>query len=351
MSTTKVREALRKLQPASGTMRPTPLVARVAQVSKLTEPEVRAGLLELKELNELDGSFNSQGQPLTLIELRLQAEPVTPQEMAWRAAMADESLSDIDQEALAPLYSKLTDWSPQDMGRLINGLQRLRAEQDGLEGVPRFVISARYLLGSSKLLDTLPSLALRRFGLAGHLPTGRTWHLMMAGPPTPKTVVLVENPVAFEAAVAATADLPVAWMVTYGYGLSMAGEDYGRGLAGAVEAQDYARLVRAGQPPTPAAAFACERLSFWGDLDPEGFRIFYRLQHRLPHLQLSALYQPMLELLEATGGHPLAEATGKQGQKPHDDHPLAVRCGARGIDQESICSPALLRQYANEVMA
>lgn len=338
-----LRETLRAMAPASGVMKPSRLVERASRCSGLQRLEVRDGLEELARLGELEGQLDN-GVPRTQIRLRFPAATMTADERAWRTTL--EELDEADREALAPLHASLAGWSDPDRGRLRDGLLRLRAAQDKLRGLSRYVVSARYLLGSSKLLDKLPRSALRRFGLADHLFSGNSPNLLIAGPNRPETVVLVENPTAFEFAVQATSDLPVVWVATYGYGLSMASEDYGRNLTFAIEVDDFATVVRSGQPPTPRRAFACEHLAFWGDLDPEGFRIYRRLRNRLPHLRLSALYEPMLELLEAAGGHPLDEATGKAGQKAGAEHHLAEHCATRGIDQEAVCEPELLRRYS-----
>ena len=74
---------------------------------------------------------------------------------------------------------------------------------------------------------------------------------------------------------------------------------------------------------------ALPEVTFWGDLDPEGLRIFQRLRHSVPGIQLSALYAPMIERLEAEGGHPLHVLTGKAGQRQAGNW-------IRGLDQEAL---------------
>lgn len=171
---------------------------------------------------------------------------------------------------------------------------------------------------------------------------------MTAGPTSPESVLLIENPWAFERALEAGLAERHALVVTFGYGLNRNGEAFGRQLAGMIEANvgGLIQLRRSGQPPNLNVLFTHPRLSFWGDLDPEGLRIFLRLKARLPQLELSALYKPMLSLLNDGGGHPYVNATGKAGQSPLGENEMAslglelqemaACCALRGVDQETL---------------
>lgn len=85
-------------------------------------------------------------------------------------------------------------------------------------------------------------------------------------------------------------------------------------------------------------------MSFWGDLDLEGLRIFLRLQKILPQLTLSALYEPMLMSVKTPEtSHPYSKVTAKNNQSERDipsQNPalsiLVNACKNRAVDQEQV---------------
>src|SRR5581483_2899669 len=209
-------------------------------------------------------------------------------------------------------------------------------------GAARFNISAKFLLGSSKLLDELPAAALRAFGIDTDRFERFSGYVVIAGPPEPSAIVLVENPHAFETAVSSPGTDDVGWIVTFGHGLSLREEDYGGQLVDflANRRQPPLPLIRKGNPPSLARLLQHSKLFFWGDLDPEGLRMFERLRARYPALCLSALYLPMLHALSADS-HPYVPATAKEGQTIWESGDPIVRellsqCSNRGVDQEIV---------------
>ncbi len=208
-----------------------------------------------------------------------------------------------------------------------------------MDGRPRFEVSARCLLGSSKALDALPNAVLRRFGIDPARFPAFPGYVMVAGPPHPQAVLLVENPHAFERALQTEGSEQAAWVCTFGYGLSLRQGQHGDQLAGLLESPAAPRtLVRRGRPPPWEALLAHPRIRFWGDLDREGLVIFQRLRRRHPHIALSGIYHPMLERLRDGGGHPYCALAGKagQGDVPLDPHTalLIEACRERALDQE-----------------
>jgi len=275
-------------------------------------------------------------------------------EQRWRAVLQSEGLGEDDVEALAPLGLAMGALGETDLQRLVEGLVRLREAMDSEAGAGRYGVSARYLLGSSKLLDALPSRALRAFGVDPDRFAGPPSYVVVAGPPDPERVILVENPQALEAAVAAVGTDRIAWVATFGYGLSASGEEYGRQLASMMEgaAGKLITLIRGGNPPAVQALLKHPVLRFWGDLDREGLRIYWRLRACLPQLQLSGLYSPMVALCEAQGAHhPYANVVAKENQGLWDcDDPvvgqLLAVCGERAVDQEALGADTT-RDYAS----
>lgn len=260
----------------------------------------------------------------------------------WRDAMKISGLSETEEEALASCHDRLDGFSNADMGDLARGLLAMRFGQKQDKGTPRFVLSAKYLLGSSKILGSLPVPALRVFGIdIDSFPDAIT-QVIVAGPDSPEAVLLIENPHSFEEAIAAGCAERVALVVTYGYGLSRSGEAYGNSLAEAVEQADrLVPLVRVGNPPSPKSLLGHSRIFFWGDLDREGLRIYSSLCKGVPALRASALYLPMVDAMKRGESHPYAKATAKERQGsvdkvPDDVSALVSLCSERGVDQEIV---------------
>ncbi len=221
------------------------------------------------------------------------------------------------------------DWPMPMAGALVAELKRIRSEPPDR---PAFIIAASGPLASSKLLDRLPRAALRRIEVPIDAYPPPPMVLLTAGAARPEAVVLVENPRAFEQAFAATRDLPVAWVSTHGLVVTS--------LADGLRNRHYGAPVD-GAPPPLGRLLAMERLFYWGDLDQAGLMIFLEARKRLPHLCLSALYRPMLDLLTQGGGHPYVNVTDKAGQRPcHTDDALVSSllcvCSGRAVDQEFV---------------
>ncbi len=346
-----VRQVLARLGQGRSTLHGHHLIERVQQRTGLTIIEVRRGLGELRAAGEIDCRDWSNGQPYGKVRLVLRAPPVSDVAIAWQTVLEARQLSPEDIAALLPLHSALCDLGPTGMEQLVEGLLRLRAEQDQFVGAPRFNVSAQFLLGSSKLLDALPTAALRSFGIDKTCFERFAGYIVVAGPPDPVACVLVENPHAFEIALSAPAVDDVAWIVTFGHGLSLHDEDYGAQLAELLVSRPRLPhpLIRRGSPPDINSLLQHEALFFWGDLDPEGLRIFEWIKRKWGHLRLSALYQPMIDALrDIARSHPYVPVTGKDGQSPwtSDDAQVATlmkQCTERGVDQESVSASEIAR--------
>lgn len=130
--------------------------------------------------------------------------------------------------------------------------------------------------------------------------------------------MLVENPTAFELAATTSAVDRCAFIATFGFGLNKVSEDFGNQLAGMVEEgfSQAVTLVREGsRTPSARELLSHPNITFWGDLDIAGMQIFERIAKRLPRLQLSALYGPMIDAITKDDDrHPYVAATGKPGQ-------------------------------------
>lgn len=319
------------------------LVARVSEKTGIEPLEVKMTLGKLARQGIVEG-ISTQGDYLGKVSLTIEApkreEPVSL--IRWREALRASGLVDSDAETLIPCHDRLEGFSDKDMLDLSRGLATLKSAQEVEMNTPRFIVSAKYLLSSSKILGSLPAQALKAFGINIEYFSDAIPQVVLAGPENPEAVLLIENPHSFEEAVAAGCADSIALIVTYGYGLSRSGEAYGNSLTGAIEqAAKLVPLVRKGNPPAPNTLFNHPKILFWGDLDREGLRIYASLRKRLPALRISALYLPMAEAMRQGRSHPYTKVTAKERQGtpdwlPDDAVSLAQLCEWRGIDQEIV---------------
>ncbi|MCM0754217.1 DUF2220 domain-containing protein [Desulfovibrio aminophilus] len=344
-----VRAALRKLSRGRNRLNPKRIQARLMTESKLDSVKLKEGLDALRDAGEVaSASWDDYlGIPLAQLTLNLEPEPEEHPEhvVLWRSLVDKSTLPESARTTLREpkVASKMAGMGPEDMRRLLEGLGALHTSREA-RALPVYEASARWLLGSSKILSELGAAATRKLGIdpAEFAPPPR--YLALAGNPNPKAFTLVENPHSFEAAVRADARLESAWACSYGFGFSM-DQRYGgllvSNLTNEVYFESHTILVRAGDPPALKDLLACERLYFWGDLDLEGLRIYQELKKRFPNIRLSPLYGPMAEILAAGGGHPYVKLVGKDGQRPPaagdpEVDRLAALCRERGLDQEAV---------------
>lgn len=324
------------------------LIDRLAAESRLDRIATQGALASLSQKRIL-GGIHSNGIPINKV-IPLVDRPITPASdtlQSWTGALEKAGLEQVEIDSLSPLHQSVSDMTEEDKIRLILGLKRLKQEQSAQWGKPSFLVSAEYLLNSSKILDNLQSKHLQSFGIQTERFTGAPPVLLVAGPSCPSNVVLVENPHAFWAAVDTKATDTTAFVVTFGYGLSRHSDDFGNQLASVIEgAIKIKTAVCQGSPPSAPDLLANPKLNFWGDLDVEGLRIFLRLQKKLPNISLSALYLPMLRSLnDPAKSHGYIQIASKHKQikrkeadcRCHEDLlKLFSLCSERAVDQEAV---------------
>ncbi|MFA0813329.1 Wadjet anti-phage system protein JetD domain-containing protein [Microbulbifer epialgicus] len=323
------------------------LVERLQKKSKLDRSDVIKGLSELKDSDEVQCDSWLRGEPIGRVRLNI-VRPRSESELRWESVLVGNEASINDIEALLGMSEQLADLCDSDLNHLYHGLCQLRTDFPKLKGESRYIVSSRYLLGSSKILDALPSQCLRNFGIDLSTLSGPPSYVITAGPQDPECVVLVENPQALESAIGVEGCERIAWVATYGYGLSRSGDEYGRQLASIVEQGNGLKsLVRSGNPPDVLELLTHPRIYFWGDLDREGLKIFWRLKSSIPHLQLSAIYHAMyLKLLSSQSSHPYVQIAGKENQATWECNNRGVEeilyaCAQRAVDQESVTEKAI----------
>lgn len=327
------------------------LVDRLCSKTGLHRNEVINGLRMLRDTGEVTCRDWHRGEPIGRVELSIQ-QVRSPCEESWIGVMHDMGTDPEDQEVLIALSDKLEGLAVDDMKRLLSGLMALREDLPLLKGQSRYLVSAKYLLGSSKLLDALPSPLLRKFGINLDLLIGPPSYIITAGPSSPACVVLVENPQAMEAALQTNIGSKIAWIATFGYGLSRSGNEYGRQLASLIEENNrLTALVRQGTPPPIERLLKHPEIYFWGDFDREGFQIYWRLKYKISQLQLSGLYHAMRARIENTDNH---HAYNELASKPNqntwqcsdmDVQKMLDLCESRAVDQESV-SLSEIEEYA-----
>lgn len=346
----RVRAALIKKMGRRAYLRPAGLIDALAEESGETVLTVRQAMGRLKKEAWLDG-VSADGTPFRQVRIvgKLPEALPDPDLERWLAVLAGGGIADADRTALTPLSIKLAGFDASEMRHILAGLLKLRDNLADETGRHRYLVSARYLLGSSKLLDALSGSALRALGIAVDTFPSHPLYVVVAGPPDPEAVILVENPAAFELAVTTSSVARCAFVSTFGFGLSKTQEDYGNQLASMVEDRfnNTITLTREGSLcPTARNLLQYPRITFWGDLDPAGVQIYLRLKQRVPQLELSALYQPMSALVnDPRHSHPYVVPTGKPGQTGMHvncpDHEEKARwllglCQNRGVDQEAV---------------
>lgn len=346
----RVRAALIKRLSTREYLHPKGLIHGLAADTSVNDLTVRQALARLAKSKWLEGA-TTDGTPIGRIRIigQVPKEAPDPAQERWQLALNSSGLEDPDRKALLPLAIKLADFDSTELQHILTGLIRLRSSLAYEAGRHRFLVSSQYLLGSSKLLDSLSSPALRRFGITIDEFPSHPLYVMVAGATSPEAVVLVENPAAFELAVTTRAVERCAFVATFGFGLSASQEDFGNQLANMAE-DHFAQavtLVREGSAcPAASQLLKHPNITFWGDLDPAGIMIYLRLKKRIPDIQLSALYTPMISALRNSDqSHPYVSVVGKPGQSALSisvvsSDPVAARlldlCVSRGVDQEQV---------------
>jgi hypothetical protein len=340
-----VRRALQRLAGNRSWLNGSRLVQRLADSLAVSHLEVRHNLLALVRAGVVD-NIGPTGDGLGRVSiLQRLPEPIMPipeHEREWRSLIASRNLDAVLASALVDAGMALAGLSRSDMDHFLDGFLRLVADRDKFAGRDPYEVSAKYLLGSSKILAKLGK-ALSAAGITNSSFGTRPRHMLGAGPAGSKFTLLVENPESFERLIELGLADRITVIATYGYGISWSGVS----IEGRLDRIKIARV--AGAPPaTLAGAVASATCSFWGDLDQAGLDIFIKVRGLIPHLALSALYGPMLTAAanDATS-HPYCSLVDKVGQietvsNDNAVNRLAAACRFRAVDQEFVSDSDIL---------
>jgi hypothetical protein len=204
---------------SSRRMRSAGLLQAAVDALKLDLVEARRAFRALRTTGHADYAPDMAGLPYAgylLVRPPLKAEPASVG--AWRHALQAAGVDAELREALLPAHESFADMPEDDLALLVAGFVRLRGCAPHPPGLFGFGLSARELLGSSKVLDRLPVPARRLLGVADLPSTPR--YVVVAGPTQPQAVLLIENSTTYEQAVRAGLAAEVALIAAYGYGLT-----------------------------------------------------------------------------------------------------------------------------------
>lgn len=316
-------------------------------VGEFQDPiEVRRSLKRLLGDGKVEYSADAQGNPVSSFITVVRPKEETPPHLdRWRQTLAASTIAESDKNSLDSLGNALQGMDSKTMLSLLDGLLRLREDQALLAGQLAFNVSAAYLLGSSKLIGSLDARVLKEFGIDTGAFLTRPPYLVVSAPEGSSAVILVENPIAFEKAILSEAGKRCTFICTFGFGLSNSSNEYGNQLAGTIESGNAILLHRGNTAiDSLEGILANPNVFFWGDLDIAGIQIYERLLKKIPHMQLSGLYGPMISALSEEGrSHPYVSAVGKLGQTISAvgspvSQALIRLCDKHGVDQEIVTS-------------
>lgn len=348
----QVLSLLRRMTGESGRLRTSSATAKLHTALGLPRVSVSEALRELYRAGLVNYKPDGQQLPASGY-ITVQAAAVEPaaHEISWRQALEDVRMDSGTAAILAQLAPAVADINETDMQVLAHALQALK----GISTVPSiddagFNVSARHLMGSSKVLARLSRQMLAATGLPNRLHAPSPRYILCAGPSEPVATLLIENPCAFENAIRSGLTDEVAIVCTFGFGLSYLGSD--------IWAEDQLlqhdrpiRIVRDGSPPPLGKLLAAEKVFLWGDLDLAAMDIFRSLKGAIPQLRMSAIYEEMVPMLsDPSRSHPYAALFDKSGQllryqgggavpsrfDEEDVAMLQVACSARAVDQEAV---------------
>jgi hypothetical protein len=313
--------------------------------------EVKGLVRELYRAQLLRYTPDRQDLPASgMIEILRPEKTVSPAEQQWMLALGQSTLSTEAKRALEPFYAKVSDLSSADMASLMGCLAELASQSIADMDGAGFNVSARAIMGGSKVLSAVDSKTMQALGLPARLKTSSPRYVVCAGPAAPVATLLIENPRAFENAVRSGLGETVALVCTYGFGLSYLGQAWIEDM----HSEDKPiQIIRAGVPGSLSALLQAQQVYLWADLDLAALSIYKSLKSAIPQLQFSAIYQVMMEMLkDAKRSHPYASIFEKDGQASNTTSVVDVTdpvvnvlfesCKLRAVDQEAVSESDIL---------
>ncbi|RQO59408.1 hypothetical protein DBV14_07330 [Variovorax sp. KBW07] len=342
----------------SGRLRTSSAIAKLCARLGLPRVSINEALRELYRCGLVTYQPDAQQLPVSgFLGVQAAAVVLASHEIAWQQALEAAQMEPGAAAILAQLAPALADLGASDMLVLARALEALRGKPAEATDDAGFNVSARHLMGSSKVLSRLsrPMLDALDLPLRLHAPSPR--YILCAGPSEPAATLLIENPRAFENAIRSGLSVTVAIVCTFGFGLSYLGSELWAD-DGVSQHDRPILIVRDGTPPPLRQLLAAEKVFLWADLDLAAMNIFRSLKGAIPQLRMSAIYEEMVPmLLDPARSHPYAVLFDKSGQLSRypddsaapsrfDDEDLAMlqaACSARAGDQEAVGESSILR--------
>ena len=153
----RITNHLRKRARTSSSLRGNGLVERLVRDLQCDRTDVLRVFRELRTEGILVCDDWLRDEPLSKVTINLREES-NPTADIWHGVLEQAAKMQGEFATLEPLAEVMEGFHASEMSRLLSGLISLKQDQERLHNTPRFEVSARYLLGSSKLLDSLPRL-------------------------------------------------------------------------------------------------------------------------------------------------------------------------------------------------
>lgn len=206
-------------------VRTNTMMGNLRQVLDVDQMEVKGAVRELYRSGLIKYIPDRQELPASgMVEIIRPEKTVSFTEQEWSRALDASGMSEAAKDVFQPFFSKVGDFSGDDMVVLARAFANLEAGRGTALEDAGFNVSARNLMGGSKVLVNLAPKMLRALGLPTRLQTSSPRYVVCAGPSAPEATLLIENPRAFENAVRSGLGEHVALVCTYGFGLSYLGQ-------------------------------------------------------------------------------------------------------------------------------
>jgi hypothetical protein len=349
--TIQVLSALRRMAGESGRLVTSRAITNLCKKLGLTRVGVNEALRELYRSELVNYQPDAQQLPASgFITVKAATVALAAHEIAWQQALESTQVEPGAAAILAQLAPALADLEVSDILVLAHALQALQGSPAEAIDDAGFNVSARYLMGSSKVLARLSNQMLDALGLPLRLRTPSPRYILCAGPSEPVATLLIENPCAFENAIRSGLTDEVAIVCTFGFRLSYLRSELWAGDQ-LPQHDRPIRIVRDGAPPLLGQLLATENVFLWADLDLAAMNIFRSLKGAIPQLRMSAIYEEMVPMLsDPARSHPYASLFDKSGQisRYQDDSAVPARfddeglamlqaaCSVRAVDQEAV---------------
>ncbi|WP_061537474.1 hypothetical protein [Collimonas arenae] len=352
-----VLKELRRIAGASCRVRASSALPKLAAKLDMPRLAIDEAIRDLYRANLLQYQADGRELPVSGY-ITISPETFVAQEhyTNWLAALSALEFAPEKISILAQLSDHVADLQFEDMAILASGLKKLSQAGDTTTNDAGFNVSAKHLMGGSKVLSIMSRRMLQAINLPTRLHNSSPKYVVCAGPNSPTATLLIENPRAFENAVQSGLAREVALICSFGFGLSYLGQEWLHSKD-TPESDCPVMIVRCGEPPTLDQMLKASNVFMWGDLDVAAFDIYISLKSAIPHLRLSKIYEAMTPMLRnPQTSHPYAKLFEKDGQtislrrsemkqaKSLNEAALSLwhSCQHRAVDQEAVDESTIL---------